>query len=171
MSNRIALPKLVLMALGLALCASACSNKDDELRSYIDRIKARTGDPPAELPKPEPPPTFEYVADERRSPFMPEQPQNARNAPDSVLGPDPNRPKEYLEAEPLDSLRMKGTLNSQALVQSADGRVHRVSVGNYLGQNYGRIVSITETEIRLLEIVPGGGGYVERPASIVLSDD
>lgn len=171
MTNRIASPKLVFMAVCLALGASACSDKDDALRTYIDNTKARPGNPPGALPSPVAPPKFEYVAGDRRSPFVPDRQLAARSAQDSVLGPDPNRPKEHLESEPLDSLRMRGTLNSQALVQSQDGRVHRVSVGNYLGQNYGRIVSITESEIRLLEIVPGGGGYVERPASIAMSDD
>ncbi|HET8699122.1 MAG TPA: pilus assembly protein PilP, partial [Gammaproteobacteria bacterium] len=83
--------------------------------------------------------------------------------------------RELLEQFPLDSLTMVGTLSDQrasfALVQSADGLVHRVTVGNHMGQNYGRIVSISDTEIKLVEIVSDGlGGYLERPASVALSD-
>jgi type IV pilus assembly protein PilP len=55
-------------------------------------------------------------------------------------------------------------------VQTADGLVHRITVGNHLGQNYGRVVSITDSEIRLVEIISDGlGGYLERPAKIALA--
>ena len=81
----------------------------------------------------------------------------------------------FLEGEPLDALSMVGTLaNNQGaygLVQDSEGLVHRVTVGNHMGQNYGRITSITESEIQLLEIISDGlGSYYERPASIGLSD-
>jgi type IV pilus assembly protein PilP len=70
---------------------------------------------------------------------------------------------------------MVGTLDatgsSFGLVQTRDGLIHRVRVGNHLGQNYGRILSITESEISLVEIIPDGlGGYLERAASVGLSD-
>jgi type IV pilus assembly protein PilP len=56
-------------------------------------------------------------------------------------------------------------------VQTTDGLVHRVTVGNHMGQNYGRIVAISDSEIQLVEIVSDGlGGYLERPAQIGLSD-
>ena len=48
--------------------------------------------------------------------------------------------------------------------------VHRVTVGNHLGQNYGRVVAVTDSEIRLVEVIPDGiGGYLERPAKIALA--
>jgi type IV pilus assembly protein PilP len=57
------------------------------------------------------------------------------------------------------------------LVQTSDGLVHRVAVGQYLGQNYGRITDISDAEIQLVEIIPDGiGGYLERPAAVGLSD-
>ena len=56
------------------------------------------------------------------------------------------------------------------LVQTKDGIVHRVAVGNYMGQNDGRIIQITPTQIRLVEIVPDGlGGFMKRPAALGLS--
>ena len=56
-------------------------------------------------------------------------------------------------------------------MQTNDGLVWRVSVGNHMGQNYGRVVSISDSEIQLVEIISDGlGGYLERPAAIGLSD-
>ena len=72
-------------------------------------------------------------------------------------------------------MSMVGTLNlagtTYGLVQTSDGLIHRVVPGNYLGQNDGRIVSITDSEIELVEIISDGiGGYVERDAAISLSN-
>lgn len=91
------------------------------------------------------------------------------------MRPDSNRPREALEAFPLDTLRMVGTLDqggqSWGLVRANDGTIHRVQPGNYLGQNHGRIANITEYEIELVEIVPDGlGGWIERQASLALSE-
>ena len=103
-------------------------------------------------------------------------PQNIAAAnPNAVDGPDPERPREFLEQFPLDSLRMVGSLEinqlKAGLVQATDGLVHRVTIGNHLGQNYGRVTSISDSEIELVEIIPDGlGGYIQRPASIGLSD-
>ena len=54
-----------------------------------------------------------------------------------------------------------------ALITESNGSVHRVRVGNYLGQNHGRIVSISDTNVNVVEIVPDGqGGWIERPRSV-----
>jgi type IV pilus assembly protein PilP len=95
--------------------------------------------------------------------------------PNAVQGPDSSRPREYLEQYSLDTMRMVGTLSGRSgnygLVQTADGLVHSVAVGNHLGQNYGRITGINDSEIQLVEIIPDGlGGFIERPAGIGLSD-
>jgi type IV pilus assembly protein PilP len=105
---------------------------------------------------------------------VPDTPQSSGN---SIGGtrPDPNRSIEFLEGFPLDSLRMVGTLDISAtmyaLVQTSDGLIHRVIPGNYMGQNYGRITGISESEVELVEIISDGiGGYIERDAAISLSD-
>jgi type IV pilus assembly protein PilP len=168
-----------LLATGVvAVAASACGGPDGDLRAYIDEVKARPGGRIEPLPQVQPAPSFVYEAGTRRSPFLPDSPQQrVSNNPDAVEGPDPNRPREFLEQFPLDTLTMVGTLGSSAesshfgLVQTTDGRIHRVAVGNHMGQNYGRIMSITDSEIQLVEIVSDGlGGYLERPAAIGLSD-
>ena len=81
-----------------------------------------------------------------------------------------------MENFPLDTLRMVGLLeqNKQVwgLVKDPQNLVHRVQTGNYAGQNDGQIVSVTETTIELIEIIPDGlGGYIERSASLGISDD
>lgn len=163
----------------VAACAvllAACSADTGELRSYIDEVKARPGGEIEPLPQPRPAPTFTYEPGDRRSPFMPDQQQERpSNNPDAVEGPDPDRPREYLEQFPLDTLSMVGTLNidgtTYGLVQTQNGLISRVTVGNHMGQNYGRITNVTESEIELVEIVPDGlGGFIERPAGIGLSD-
>ena len=154
----------------------ACSADMDDLRAYIDEVKARPGGIIAPLPQVVPAPSFAYEPGQRRSPFMPETPQTrATNDPDAIQGPDPNRPREFLEQFPLDTLRMVGTMagvdGAFGLVQTADGLIYRVTIGHHLGQNYGRVTSISEAEIELVEIISDGiGGYLERPAAIGLSD-
>ena len=97
----------------------------------------------------------------------------AAAAEGSGIKPDLNRNKEELEAFPLDSLRMVGTLQRDddiwAIVLASDDTVHRVQVGNYMGQNYGKIVNIQEDRVDLIEIARDARGrWQERPASIAL---
>ena len=88
--------------------------------------------------------------------------------------PDTNRPKEALEAFPLESLRMVGTLTQDKEVYGlvrAGANLFRVKKGNYLGQNFGVITAIDETEIKLKELVQDGGGdWVERASSLQLQE-
>ena len=160
----------------VAAVLTGCGGDMDDLRAYVDEVKARPGGRIEPLPQIRPAPTFAYEAASRRSPFVPDTPQVTVSAnPDAVQGPDPNRPREFLEQFPLDTLRMVGTLNTLGstfgLVQTSDGLIHRVTVGNHMGQNYGRITTISDSEIELVEIIADGiGGYLERPAAVALSD-
>jgi type IV pilus assembly protein PilP len=169
------LSRLVAVA-AIAASLAACGGATDDLRAYIDEVKARPGGRIEPLPQVQPAPTFVYEAQARRSPFVPDTPQRrVSDDPNAVQGPDPNRPREFLEQFPLDTLTMVGTLADRrasfGLVQTTDGLVHRVTVGNHLGQNYGRIVAITDSEIQLVEIISDGlGGFLERPAAIGLTD-
>jgi type IV pilus assembly protein PilP len=163
---------LAIAVLGLA----ACGSDMDDLDSYINSVKARPGGRIEPLPEITPYEVFTYVADAEgmRSPFVPDTPQAAGPAAGGA-SPDPDRPAEFLESFPLDTLRMVGTLDINetvyGLVQTSDGLIHRVVPGNYMGQNDGRITEITESEIVLVEIISDGiGGYIERDAAIGLSD-
>jgi type IV pilus assembly protein PilP len=84
--------------------------------------------------------------------------------------PDLNRPKEPLEAFPLESLQMVGTLSQNqdmyALVR-AGASLFRVKKGNYMGQNFGVITGIEESQISLKEVVQDSGGdWVERSSAV-----
>ena len=164
------------LVLVLALGVAACGGDMDELDQYINETKALPGGRIDPLPEITPYESFIYVADAEglRSPFIPDTPQAAGSAAGGTR-PDPERSREYLESFPLDTLGMVGTLDigdaTYGLVQTADGLIHRVVPGNYLGQNDGRITGITESEINLTEIISDGiGGYIERDAAIGLSD-
>ena len=164
------------LVLALALSVAACDGDMDDLDSYINEVKARPGGRIDPLPEITPYEVFTYAADAEglRSPFVPDTPQATGSAAGGAR-PDPDRSREYLEGFPLDTLSMVGTLNigetMYGLVQTADGLIHRVVPGNYMGQNDGRITDISESEIALVEIISDGiGGYIERDAAVSLSD-
>lgn len=158
------------------LVVTGCSGDMDDLDRYINEVKARPGGRIEPLPEITPYEVFTYVADTDglRSPFVPDSPQ-AAGGPSGGARPDLERSREFLEQFPLDTLNMVGTLeigsSTFGLVQTRDGLIHRVSPGNYVGQNDGRITAVTESEIQVLEIISDGiGGYLERDAAIGLSD-
>lgn len=155
----------------------ACSGDMDDLDQYINTIKARPGGRIEPLPEITPYEVFTYIADAEghRSPFVPDSPQAAAGMAAGGTRPDPERSREFLEQFPLDTLRMVGTLQLGethfGLVQTSDGLIHRVVPGNYMGQNDGRIVTVNESEIELVEIISDGiGGYLEREAAVGLAD-
>jgi type IV pilus assembly protein PilP len=92
----------------------------------------------------------------------------------SGIQPDLDRPKEPLEAYPLESLKMVGTLAKSKqtfAVVKADAGLYRVRPGNYLGQNFGVITRITESEITLRELIQDSGGdWAERTSTLMLQE-
>lgn len=155
------------------LLVGGCASDMDELRQKVADIKNRPGERIEPLPEIKPYEAFTYQASSLRSPFVPSAPVRGDVA--NAVRPDVKRPREFLEQFPLDTMRMVGTLQLQGrnygLVQGKDGLVHRVLPGNYIGQNDGRILSITPTKISIIEIVPDGlGGYIERPAALALTE-
>ncbi|HUW98007.1 MAG TPA: pilus assembly protein PilP [Acidiferrobacter sp.] len=87
-------------------------------------------------------------------------------------GPNPNqnRPKGPLQQYPLDVFTMVGTFSSGpnlwAIVSTPDGAVHRVRVGTYMGEHFGRVVRITAKNIRVMQTVAGPSGWVKQPVMI-----
>jgi len=165
-----------IVAVSLAAVLAGCgSNRDfNDLEQFMTEVQSR---PPSRI---EPLPPFEqvapfaYQASTMRSPFEPPvqvRPSNRPSGPQ--VKPDPNRPKQFLEQYTVASLTMVGTLSQGsrtfALVQDADGGVHRVQSGDYMGTDHGKIQDIEEGEIELIEIVPDGtGGWVERSRTVSL---
>jgi type IV pilus assembly protein PilP len=150
---------------------AACSSRDGDLEAFIAQTKQEQAGGVQPLPEVKPYDSFTYEANNMRSPFVP----GGSGGASAGVRPDTNRNREYLERFALDSLKMVGTLEmggrNYGLVQSRDGLVHRVLPGNYIGQNDGRVTSITPSRISVTEIVPDGlGGYMERPAALALSE-
>jgi len=161
----------------LALALGGCFQQDmSDLEAYVKEVKARPAGGISPPPEPAEVETFLYVAADRRDPFEPQTALEERSETvvESGLSPDFNRSKEELELYPLDSLRMVGTLEQDGgawgLVQTRDGTIHRVTKGNYMGQNHGRIVNIAEDEIKLVELIQIGSGYQEQEAALGLGD-
>ena len=162
----------VICSVILSVGAAGCSGGQTDLQKWITETKKKPGGRIQPLPEVKPYETYVYSASNLRSPF---QPQSASSGPGQNLRPSTRRNREFLEGFSLDTLRMVGTFkvgNSfYGLVQSKDGLVHKVQPGNYLGQNDGKVTEITGGKISLVEIIPDGlGGYIERPASLALTD-
>ncbi|MCI0749246.1 MAG: pilus assembly protein PilP [Nevskiales bacterium] len=163
--------------LATALLAG-CGQDLRDLESYALEVKSRTSRNIAPIPQIKPFNPFTYEVAGRRDPFQPrlfsrEDALAAGGGTGNSLQPDINRPREALEEFPLDALRMLGTLTVRnkliALVKAPDSLVHRVSIGDHMGQNYGEITQITDSEVTLMEIIPDGfGGWIQRPASVAM---
>lgn len=171
-------PLLRLTLLGLLTLPllAGCDRNMSDLRAYIRQVKARRSGHVRPIPKMKPYKQYTYVPKGQRSPFEPqESPKGGKGkGTSSVPPPDRNRPRQPLEQYPLDALNMVGTLDVSgvqwALVRDSDGTIYRVRKGDYMGENYGRIVRITNSGITLIEKVPDGlGGWKDRKATVALS--
>ncbi|GAC1628088.1 MAG: type 4a pilus biogenesis lipoprotein PilP [Nevskia sp.] len=162
--------------LGLSLALAACSGGNDDLQRYVAEVKARKTTQIEPIPQMKQYEAYAYVADDRRDPFVATLAQHGRGeAADGTIRPDLNRNKEPLEEFPIDALRLVGvvTFNNRiyAMIKAPDGVIHRVTLGDHLGQNYGRITKVAEAEVTLSEIIPDGfGAFIERPATLAAAE-
>ncbi|WXL25312.1 type 4a pilus biogenesis lipoprotein PilP [Ectopseudomonas mendocina] len=164
---------IAVLSLGLA----GCGNGDfSDLQTFMDEVRAQPKGAIEPLPTFLPYESFTYGAASLRSPFQPpvKIDLTARQKGSSNIKPDENRVKQFLEEFNIESFQMVGTLSNDggvfALINAASG-VHRVRVGDYLGRNHGRIISIDDAKVEVVEIVPDGeGGWLERPRSITLKE-
>ena len=170
---------IMLCTLSMLGCGSS---GEDELRQWManERAQAKPRITPISEPKqflPQP-----YVVEEGMEPFnvlkltqalRRESAQVASNA--ALIAPEMARRKEPLEAFPLDAMAMVGSMNKNGkptALLTVDKLLYQVQLGNYLGQNYGRITAITETSIQLREIVQDPtGDWIERMTSLELQEE
>jgi len=155
------------------LSISACSQDVSDLQTFISQQKSAHVGSVKPIPQFKPYESFSYTAAELRDPFVANVDLEDETSKTSLLNPDSARPKQPLEVFPLDTLSMVGILeqNEQlwGLIKDPQNTVHRVQVGNYMGQSEGRIIEISDSAIYLVEIIPDGiGGYIERDASIAI---
>ena len=167
---------LTLAALGL----SACDSGQDDLQRWMaeQRAQVKPSVPPISEPKKFTPQT--YTEASSFEPFnilkLTQALRRESNQPSTseLIAPELARRKEALEAFPLDSMAMVGSMNRNgqpvALVR-VDKLLYKVRVGEYLGLNYGRITRINETEVALREIVQDAAGeWIERVATLQLQE-
>ena len=157
------------------LSITACVNKDmSDLQAYVSITKTQKGHVEP-LPEFITQPPYAYAAGEVRDPFKAVVDIEVTTGPYRGPKPDAHRPREPLEDYSLDSLRMVGSLaqndNEWVLIKDPDGLLHRVSEGHYIGRNYGKIISISEEEVMLVELVSNKkGGWTKRDAAIAISE-
>lgn len=160
----------------LMLGVSACSGDLQDLQEYVESVKKTTPRNIEPMPPIAPFQHEDYVAGERRSPFIAPQPELIVDNIESVkdcLAPDTSRIKEPLEAYALDNLRMKGTVGDQdglwALIISDDGSLYRVRAGYHMGLYHGLITQIRRDGVDLIELIPDGSGcWTERYTELAL---
>lgn len=167
--------KLLLVPVALAVLGG-CSSEIDDLKKFVrdsEKGLPRRIEP---LPAVKPFEPFAYEGFDLPDPFRPRKLAPPREGAGSgTLAPDLNRRKEPLEAFPLEQLKMVGTLTqgeeTYALVR-ADRTLYRVRKGNYMGQNFGLITDVSETEIKFKEIVQDSAGdWAERQSVLPLLEE
>lgn len=165
----------------LSTLAACTSSGQDELQVWMQT--ERNSIKPSVQPIPEPTKFVPqaYLGERQMQPFSEEKlasvlrgSQSAPVVNAALLEPELNRRKQPLEAHPLDAMAMVGSLNRDgklvALVK-VDSLLYQVRPGNYLGQNFGRVTRITETEVVMREIVQDSAGeWIERAAALQLQE-
>ena len=169
-------------AVSMVVLLSACgSSGQDELQEWMSAQKAQTKPQVQPIPEPKKFAPQAYTQEASTDPFSNlkltqalkrESSQSASNA--ALVAPELARRKEPLEGFPLDSMAMVGSLAKEgkpvALVR-VDNLLYQVRPGNYLGQNFGKIVTVGETEVVLREIVQDAAGeWIERTAKLQLQE-
>lgn len=160
------------------LFLSGCAGGDRfaDIRQFMAEVEQMPKGSIPPLPEFEPYQAFTYGAANQRSPFEPPiivPPRTEEQKRNAGVKPPQNHVKQYLERFPLTSLAMVGTLQKDnstfALIEDSDGGVHRVQVGDYMGDKWGQIESIEDTRIDVTEIVSdGAGGWLRRPRTVEL---
>lgn len=160
-----------------SLLLTGCGGEEfQDLRDWVKNAGADMRgkvEPPPDIKPYEP---FTYDNDTALpDPFKPRKPDARNSNRTGQNQPNLNRPKEELEDFPLESLKMVGFLSQrgigQAVIRSAEGKVYRVKAGNYIGLNFGQVISVTETELKIKEMVQDSvGDWTERESSLLLAE-
>lgn len=165
---------IVLLSLFLSACGSPSHHED--LERKIKEIKARPGKPIEPVPDFKPTAHFQLPKNKgRRDPFysLAEKNKNEKSDKNGETGaPDLKRPKQPLEAFPLDGLVMVGHLEHNggmwALVKAPNSVIYQVKVGTYMGKHFGRVYSVTSRYIGLIETIRDGNRWKKKKIRIDL---
>ena len=173
--------RLPIAGAALLLCAAlaGCSDDSHGLQAWMDETRAAAPRRVARIPEPKRFEPFRYEARAGEDPFSKTRLQGtptgvpARNK--GGLSPDTNRRREPLEAFPLDTIRLVGHLyrasTGPVALLEADKVVFQARIGSYVGQHFGRITRISETEVAIKETVQDAAGdWVQRDISLALQE-
>lgn len=167
------LSKTAFIAMLVSLLAACAGGEGDDLDKFMATAANDMGKGVEPLPEVLPYSPLQYNADGTLTdPFKARKAQSKEGA----LQPNTNRPKEALEAFPLESLKYVGSLSRSkstfALIKTPDNTIQQVKVGNYVGPNFGLVTQINESDIVVKEIVQDdlSGDWIERNASINLQE-
>jgi len=161
---------------GTLLLASCGTGEFQDLKEFVDQSGQGMRGRVEPLPQVKAYEPMAYSAFELPDPFQPRKIEPEKNGSSGGPAPDLNRRKEALEAYPLESLKMVGTLEKAkqrwALVKTPDSNLYRVKNGNYLGQNFGVVAMITDTSVTLKELIQDtNGSWSERTSTLQLQDE
>jgi len=180
MTSRQAL-RIVVLLMPMATLLSGCGDAGvPEVKQWMEEVRRQTPVRVQKLPEPKKFTPFIYSSKEEVDPFSAAKLSVALAKAQAMAGvsklkPDLERRKEPLETYPLDTIKMVGTLQKPGLTYAllqVDKVVFQAKVGGYVGQNFGRITKITETEVELVEIVRDASGeWVEREAKLELQEN
>lgn len=168
---------VLVLALASVLLTACGGEQYSDLRQFVkDSDNMPRGRIPP-LPEVKPYEPFEYAAYDLLDPFLPRK--IAPPKPSQVAGglqPPLNHRKGPLEAFPLENLKMVGTLQQKslyfALIKTPDNNLYRVRSGDFMGQNFGRIVEISESAVKLKELIQDSGNeWKEEERTLLLQDE
>lgn len=177
------LPSLSIFVVCFSLGMVGCSGSDQEdLSAWMQRERNSIRPDVKPIPEPTKFEPYAYGGERFLEPFSNEKLASILKSGQSLpadasalIEPELNRRKQPLEAFPLDSMVMVGSLNRGGKLVGllkVDSLLYQVSPGSYLGQNYGRIMKIEENQIVLREIVQDAAGeWIERPAALQLQEE
>ena len=156
---------------------SACGGPElDDLQEFVRTTHSQRVPRIEPLPAVKPQRSFTYTASALVDPFSPRnlRPATPSGSDPSGIAPDPDRRREPLESYPLDSLRMVGTLERDddqwVIIRAPDGSVHHAQSGSYVGQSYGRIMTISEDRASVRELIRDPNGkWIEREAALSIT--
>ncbi len=160
-----------------AVLLTGCFSDTDDLKLHIANVQSNTVSSIEPMPAVAVFDHFDYSAQTLRSPFdapKPEAIQEKIQQMSGCLSPDPRRRKQPLEKFSLSDLVMRGTLGelgvTWALVEASDKTLHRVAVGSYVGLYHGRITTVSQDNVKVLELIPDGAGcWVERETVVAMT--
>lgn len=177
MMNELRQTRIAALLLIIAVL-SGCSSGEQfaDIRDFMADVESQPKGTIPPLPEFESYQAFTYGAANMRSPFEPPiviPPKTEEQRRNIGVKPPENHVKQFLERFPLSALAMVGTLQKDnstfALIEDADGGVHRVQVGDYMGDQWGQIESIEDARIDITEIVSdGANGWLRRPRTLEL---